>query len=557
MVGEQYARAVLRLLPTADDVDAIRRHPRQDLIAGLTVAMVALPLALAFGAASGLGARAGLATAVIAGIVAAVLGGSNLQVSGPTGAMTVVLVPIVQAYGPSAVLMVGLMAGVILVVMAFAGVGRYVRFLPVPVLEGFTAGIAVVIALQQVPAALGVVDARGERVWQSAFDGVRQFVHDPGLAAPATALAVATLMLAGSRWRPGIPFSIIGIVAATAVARTTDSGLVTLGTLPSGLPAPSLGFVDLGTVGALAVSAFVVAALAALESLLSATVADGMSVNEQHDPDRELFGQGVANIVVPIFGGIPATAAIARTAVNVRAGARSRLAAVTHSIVLLAVVLLLAPVVSDIPLAALAGVLFATCVRMVETGALRVLVTSSRSDALIVAVTFGVTVAIDLVTAVCIGVAVAVALALRTLARSAHLDVVPLETGDHGEEEAALLNERIVAYRLDGPLFFAAAHRMLLDLPDIARVRVVILRMSRVTTMDSTGARVLGDAVERLERRGITVMMSGIDPRHADVLAHLGISQHLVRDGLVLPDTPAAIARARAILDNPDREELA
>jgi SulP family sulfate permease len=539
------------LLPTASDLDAARRHPRQDLVAGLTVAMVALPLALAFGAASGLGAQAGLATAVVAGIVAAVLGGSNLQVSGPTGAMTVVLVPVVHRFGPSAVLMVGLMAGLILVVMAFARIGRYVRFLPLPVLEGFTAGIAVVIALQQVPAALGVVDAEGDHVWQVAADAIGRFVHDPGYAAPVTALTVAGVMLLGSRWRPGVPFSIIAIVGATAVARAVGTGLVPLGELPRGLPSPSLGFFDIGAVGTLAVSAFVVAALAALESLLSATVADGMSVNERHDPDRELFGQGVANIVAPVFGGIPATAAIARTAVNVRAGARSRLAAVTHSVVLLVVVLAFAPLVSDIPLAALAGVLFATCVRMVETGALGVLMTSSRSDALIVLVTFGVTVAVDLVTAVCIGVGVAVLLALRATARSAHLDLAPLEPGEHGEEEHALLAEQIVAYRLDGPLFFAAAHRMLLDLPDIARVRIVILRMSRVTTMDSTGAHVLGDAIDRLERRGIVVLMSGIDPRHAELLAHLGISPHLVRDGLVLPGTPEAIARARELLAAP------
>jgi SulP family sulfate permease len=168
-------------------------------------------------------------------------------------------------------------------------------------------------------------------------------------------------------------------------------------------------------------------------------------------------------------------------------------------------------------------------------------------------VTFGVTVAVDLVTAVCIGVGVAALLALRATARSAHLDLVPLEPGDHGDEEHELLAEHIVAYRLDGPLFFAAAHRMLLDLPDIARVRIVILRMSRVSTTDSTGAHVLGDAIDRLERRGIVVLMSGIDPRHAEVLARLGISQHLVRDGLVLPDTPGAITRARELLAAPPR----
>ena len=201
----------------------------------------------------------------------------------------------------------------------------------------------------------------------------------------------------------------------------------------------------------------------------------------RHDPDRELFGQGVANLVVPMFGGIPATAAIARTAVNVRAGAQSRLAAVSHSLILLGLVFFAAPLVSAIPLAALAGVLFATCVRMVEAGSLLALVRSTRSDALIVCLTFTVTVALDLVTAVGVGVAVAIVLALRTVAASARIDEVALGESDHSEEEHALLAEHVVAYRLDGPLFFAAAHRLLLELPDLVEVDVVILRMSRVT----------------------------------------------------------------------------
>ena len=281
---------------------------------------------------------------------------------------------------------------------------------------------------------------------------------------------------------------------------------------------------DLGAISTLATAALAIAALAALESLLCATVADAMTVNERHDPDRELFGQGLANIVVPMFGGIPATAAIARTAVNVRAGAGSRLAAVSHAVILLALVFVAAPLVSAIPLAALAGVLFATCVRMVEASSLIALVRSTRSDALIVCLTFAVTVALDLVTAVGVGVAVAVVLALRTVASSARIDEVTLGEGDHSEEEHALLAEHVVAYRIDGPLFFAAAHRLLLELPDLVEVEVVILRMSRVTTLDATGAHVLGDTITRLERRGIAVLLSGLAPEHEAVLTSLGIA---------------------------------
>ncbi|PWR16469.1 sodium-independent anion transporter [Micromonospora sicca] len=546
-VGGLLRSRLLGLLPGRADWAAARRSPRRDLLAGLTVAVVALPLALAFGVTSGLGAQAGLVTAVVAGAVAAVFGGSNLQVSGPTGAMTVVLVPVVQRFGPTGVLMVGAMAGLVLIALALARLGRYVRYLPTPVIEGFTAGIAVVIALQQVPAALGVTGAHGEKVWAVAADAVARFVVHPKPAALAVALAVAALMLLGARWRPRLPFSLLGVAAATVLAELAPVDLVRIGALPQGLPAPSLGFLDLDAVGMLLPSALAVAALAALESLLSATVADGMTVGQRHDPDRELFGQGLANLASPLFGGIPATAAIARTAVNVRGGAASKLAALTHAVALAAIVLAAAPLVGRIPLAALAGVLLATTVRMVEAGSLWALARATRGDAVVLVLTFAVTVIWDLVTAVAVGLAVAVVLALRAVARSARLEQVPLDAGEHRAEEHALLAEHIVAYRLDGPLFFAAAHTFLLELSEVADVRVVILRMSRVTTMDATGAHVLGDAIRRLRGRGITVLLSGITPGHDQVLSTLGIADELRREGLVFPDTPAAIRHARTV----------
>lgn len=555
-VARNATRRLRALLPTRGDLDAVRRNPRQDLIAGLTVAIVALPLALAFGVASGLGAQAGLATAVVAGILAAVFGGSNIQVSGPTGAMTVVLVPVVHQHGTTGVLMVGLLAGIVLVAMAFARLGRFVRYLPVPVIEGFTAGIAVVISLQQIPAALGVADATGDQVWAVAWDAVGRFAEHPHVAPVVVALGVATLMLVGARWHPRVPYSLIGIAVATVVAQVSGLSLVTLDQLPATLPAPSLGFVDLGAVSTLATAALAIAALAALESLLCATVADAMTVHERHDPDRELFGQGIANMVVPLFGGIPATAAIARTAVNVRAGAGSRLAAVSHAVILLAVVFAAAPLVSAIPLAALAGVLFATCVRMVEASALLALVRSTPSDGLIVILTFTVTVALDLVTAVGVGVGVAIILALRSVAGSARIDEIELDEDDHGDEERRLLAEHVVAYRIDGPLFFAAAHRLLLELPDLVEVDVVILRMSRVTTLDATGAHVLGDTITRLERRGIAVLLSGLAPEHEEVLTSLGVGAPLRAAGRILVDTPSAIAAARMLLSDPRGSSL-
>lgn len=539
------------LVPTREDLEGMKRQPGRDLLAGITVAIVALPLALAFGVTSGMGAEAGLVTAVIAGIVAAIFGGSNLQVSGPTGAMTVVLVPVVHQFGASGVLMVGFLAGLLLLGLAWAGLGKYVKFLPLPVIEGFTAGIAVVIALQQVPAALGVDPAEGERVWMIAGEAVGAFIANPDLAAPVAALLVAAAMLVGARRWPVVPFSIIGIAVITLASSLGLAGLgelKTIGSLPSGLPGPSASFLDFGAISALATAVIAVAALAALESLLSATVADAMSVGQRHDPDRELFGQGLANVAVPFFGGIPATAAIARTAVNVRAGAVSKLAAASHSVVLLGMMLVAATLVSRIPLAALAGVLLATTVRMVEVGSLRAMMRSTRGDAVVLLLTFGVTVVFDLVAAVVVGLGVAVVVALRSVARSARIERMPLDTSDHSREEHELLEQHIVAYRLDGPLFFAGAHQFLLELTEVTDARVVILRMARVSTLDATGATVLGDAIERLERRGIVVLISGITPEHDAVLETLGAAEHLKKNGRVFSDTPAAIGFARRIV---------
>ena len=517
------------MIPARADLARMRHAPGRNLLAGVTVAVVALPLALGFGISSGLGAQAGLVTAIVAGALAAFFGGSNLQVSGPTGAMTVVLVPIVAQHGPSGVLTVGLMAGLMLVLLALLRAGRYVRYIPASVVEGFTIGIAAVIALQQVPAALGVPVPEGDRVLVVAWQAVLDFAAHPEWTAVAIALGVVVVMLVGARWRPTVPFSLMAVVLATVLVE-----------------------VDLSQVGTLVAPAAAVAALAALESLLSATVADGMSVNQRHDPDRELFGQGVANIAAPLFGGVPATAAIARTAVNVRSGASSRLAAITHALVLAGIVYLAAPLVERIPLAALAGVLLATAVRMVEVGSVRAMVRATRSDGVVLVLTAVVTLTVDLVVAVLVGMLVAGALALASLARNASLDQEELARhlppGDHTEEERALLAKHIVAYRIDGPLFFAAAHRFLLELSEVADVRVVILRMARVSTIDATGAQVLGDAVDRLQARGITVMMSGLRPGQLRPLESLGTLPRLREAGCVFETTPEAIQAALTML---------
>ena len=532
-----------------------RHLSARDLTAGVLVALVALPLALGFGVSSGVGAAAGLVTAVVAGTVAAVFGGSRVQVSGPTGAMTVVLVPIVAEHGSGGVLVVGLLAGLVLLGLGAAGAGRFMRYVPVPVVEGFTVGIALVIGLQQVPTALGV-DVHAEKVLPLVGRAVRAWVADPHWTAPAVAFGVALGMVLVARVRSTVPAALLAVVAATAGNELLGWGAATIGSIPRGLPAPALPTVPFADLDSLLLPAVAVAALAALESLLSATVADAMTVGEQHDPDRELVGQGLANLAAPLFGGIPATAAIARTAVNVRSGAGSRLAAVTHALVLLGMVLALAPWVERIPLAALAGVLIATALHMVKVSSLAALLRATRGDAAALVATAAATVVFDLVTAVVVGLVVTGFFAVQQTARTARLDQVPLDDGDHVDEERRLLDEHIVAYRLDGPLFFAAAHDFLLELADVHRVRVVVLRMSRVTTVDATGARVLADMVDGLERRGVSVLLSGVRPEHERVLRELGVHDVLGHERHVFATTPEALAHARSHVARAEPQSL-
>ncbi|GAA4906866.1 SulP family inorganic anion transporter [Nonomuraea thailandensis] len=539
---------VRSVLPERAALAAMRHQPRSNLLAGLTVAIVALPLALGFGVSSGLGAASGLATAVVAGSLAALFGGSALQVSGTSGAMTVVLMPIMSDHGATGVLTVGLLAGALLVMLALARAGRYMSLVPAPVVAGFTVGMAGVIGLQQIPHALGVPAHDSDKVAVVAWHAVIDFLARPHWWAMSVTLIVAAALLVGASLRPNVPFSLLAVVVVTIVAELAELPLATIGHLPQGLPAPSLGFLDLDVLPSLIAPAIAVAALASMESLLSATVADNMTGRHRHDPDRELFGQGIANLVTPMFGGMPGTGAIVRTAVNVRSGATSRLAALAHALILGAIVYTAAGLVSKIPLAALAGVLLATSIRMVERDSVRAMWRSTRSDAAVLVLTAIATLTLDTVLAIILGLVVAGALALRAIARNVRFYQEPLRHDlqpQHTEDEHALLAEHIVTYRLDGPLFFAAAHRLLMDLSEVTGVSVVVLRMRLVSTIDASGAKVLSDTIERLEGRGVMVYVSGIPDGHHQPLEALGVIARLDQAGQVFATTDEAIAAAR------------
>ncbi|KZM34303.1 SulP family inorganic anion transporter [Oerskovia enterophila] len=553
-------RSVRDLLPSRADVDLRPRTLRADLLAGITVGVVALPLALAFGVSAGVGPGPGLVTAVVAGIVAAVLGGSRVQVSGPTGAMAVVLAPIVAQHGPAAVPLVAILAGVVVLLAGVTRLGRVVTFIPWPVVEGFTAGIAAIIFLQQVPAALGVTGAVGGNPLRVAIDSAVAASGDGPtvLWTLGTVALVAVVMLVLPRVAPALPASLVAVVLATVVAQLVGAPVARIGALPDSLPLPSVPHLDAGMLRSLIGPAVAVAALAAIESLLSARVAAAMPSPERsgrgtsgsaavpddathrYDPDRELVGQGLASIASGAFGGMPATGAIARTAVNVRAGARTRLAAVVHSVVILGVIYLATGPVSVIPLAALSGVLMVTAVRMVSVSTLRAVLTSTRADAVVLVVTAVVTVAVDLIEAVQIGLLVAAFFALRSVAKAAAVHREPLPgPARPGDEHIAL-------YRLDGAMFFGAADRIHAQIRDDQDALVVVLRLSHLRLVDATGAHALGELVADLERSGVTVLVKGIQPAHLPVLTRVGVLDELRHEKHLFADLPPAIEHARS-----------
>jgi SulP family sulfate permease len=528
------------LLPGAADYAQLPRTWKNDLMAGITVGIVALPLALAFGVSSGAGAASGLITAIIAGIVAAVFGGSNIQVSGPTGAMVVVLAPVIASHGFSSLAVVTLMAGLMVLVAGVLKLGRAVSFIPWPVIEGFTLGIAVIIFLQQVPAAFGTEPGPSTNAAVSAVQALGT-ASLAGMFWPLVlVLIVAAIMLGAPKIHPQLPGSIIGIIVATLVAQLAGLDVTRIGALPSALPAPSLPSIDLATVAALAGPAVTIAALAGIESLLSARVAASISDTGPYDADRELVGQGLASLASGFFGGMPATGAIARTAVNIRAGARTRASAVVHSLVLLAVVYLATGPVSQIPLAALSGVLMVTAFRMVSPSTLRSVLGSTRADTTVFIVTAIITVSFDLIQAVVIGIVVAAFFALRSLVNSSgvHREEIPGPAQDG--------DEQIAVFRLDGALFFGVADRVLERVNAIRNVQVVIIRMSQLQILDATGAKVIADLVTALERRGITVLIKGIQDRHLRLARRVGVLESLRHHKHLFGELDAAVQHARS-----------
>lgn len=531
---------------------------RADGVAGLTVAIVALPLAMALAVASGADPATGLLTAIVAGFLISALGGSRVQVGGPTGAFIPVIYAIIATHGYDGLVIATLMAGLILVVAGLLKVGTLMKYLPQPLVTGFTAGIAVIIVASQVKDLLGlqVEDVPAEflpklGVLWAHLDGFNGWAL--GLALGCIALIVGLRKLA-----PSAPGFLVAVVLASAAVALLGLPVDTIGSrfggVPSSLPLPSLPALDPARWIALLPAALTIAFLAGIESLLSAVVADGMT-GRRHRSNTELIGQGIANGASALFGGLPATGAIARTATNIRAGARTPVAGMLHAGFLLAFVLLASDLASFVPLPALAGLLLVVAWNMSEHGHFRhTLRSAPRGDKLVLLLTFGLTVFVDLTVAIEVGMVVAAFAFMHRMAGLVEVTSgVQLIEDDSNGESAADAAQReqlppgVEVYQIRGPLFFGAANRLdnLLD-QLFSRPNVFILRMRLVPLVDASGVHSLGTLAERCKRQGIVLVISGMQPQPMAVARRLGLAE---RPGELhfAADFPAALRLARSL----------
>ncbi len=495
---------------------------RADAVAGLTVAIVALPLAMALGIASGASPREGLVTAIVAGFLISALGGSRVQIGGPTGAFVVIVAGVIAAHGFAGLVLATIIAGVILIVAGYAGVGRLMRYVPMPVVTGFTAGIAVIIASSQIGDFLGLrtgpVPAEFVEKW-SAYAGAFGTVNWMALAVGAAALGLIIVLKGVSPKAPGY---LIAIVAATVAAAVLDLPVETVGdrfhSMATGVPAPVLPVFSIELLRQVLPSAFVIAFLAGIEALLSATVADGMT-GRRHRSGQELVGMGVANIASGFFAGLPATGAIARTATNIRAGGRTPLAGMFHALFLLVFTLAAGRLLAFVPMTALAAVLLMVAWGMSEADRFVALVRTDAGERALVILTFMLTVFVDLTVAIGVGVTLAALLFMMRMSETAGL--VPLDA----EEEPELrdsLPEGVEVFRVTGPLFFGVASEMLEGLRRAGeRPRAIVLRMEQVPYVDATGANALATFTRQAKGAGTDVWLVGLNSQPRDFLAKL------------------------------------
>ena len=517
-----------------------------DVMAGIIVGIVALPLAIAFGIASGVSPEKGIITAIVAGFLVSAFGGSRVQIGGPTGAFIVIVYGIIQQYGESGLMVATLMAGVFLILLGLFHLGTIIKYIPYPIVVGFTSGIALTIFTTQVKDFFGLTidNVPGDFI-EKWIVYVRHFHTIDPWSALVGVLSVAIIALT-PRLSKKIPGSLVAIVVMTLGVwlLKTYAGVDSVATIgdrfsiSADLPDASVPALTWDTVKALISPAITIAVLGAIESLLSATVADGVT-GDKHNSNQELIGQGIANLASPIFGGIPATGAIARTMTNINNGGRTPVAGIVHAVVLLLIFLFLMPLAQYIPMACLAGVLVVVSYNMSGWRTFKELLSNPKSDVGVLLVTFFLTVIFDLTVAIEVGLLMACLMFMKRMAESTQISVITDDLDPNKEsdielhEEHLVIPDRVEVYEINGPYFFGIANKFEEEMIRIGdRPKVRIIRMRKVPFVDSTGIHNLTNLCRMSQREGITIVLSGVNPRVHATLEKAGFYELLGKDNI-------------------------
>jgi sulfate permease, SulP family len=533
---------VPKLATTLKDYN--RQQFLADVTAGTIVGIVAIPLAIAFAIASGVTPQQGLYTAIVAGFIISALGGSRVQIGGPTGAFVVIVYGIVQKYGIDGLTVATVMAGVILVILGVARLGTAIKFIPHSVTIGFTAGIALIIASQQIDTALGLKTGPLPAQVFERLAAYWRYIDTVNPYAIAITAATLAILIIWPKISTKLPAPFVALIAMTAVARLLHLPVMTIGdrfgVIHAGLPAPTFPHVTFTIVRDLVAPAMTIAALGAIESLLSAVVSDGM-IGSRHRSSMELVAQGVANIITPLFGGIPATGAIARTATNVKAGGRTPIAGMTHAVVLLLITLFFGKLAGLIPLAVLAGILLLVAYRMSEWRVFVAELSGPRSDAAVLLTTFFLTLLVDLTMGIGVGMVLASFLFMRRMSEVTDIRHITDDLGEDSDEleEGDQISTRSVppgieVYEIDGPFFFGAAEKFKDVLAEVFRKpKVLIIRMRHVPAIDSTGLNVLRDLVRRTRHDRTLVLISELQNQPLVAMRRSGLLDEIGQDNVV------------------------
>ena len=534
-----------------------------DLMAGIIVGIVALPLAIAFGIASGVSPEKGIITAIIAGFIISMMGGSKVQIGGPTGAFIVIVYGIIQQYGEAGLIVATLMAGVLLILLGVFKLGAIIKFIPYPIIVGFTSGIAVTIFTTQIADIFGL-SFGGEKL-PGDFIGkwIMYFNHFDTINWWNTIISIASIIIIAMtpKFSKKIPGSLIAIIAITLLVYVLKTyvgvdSIDTIGdrfSIKAQLPGAEVPTLNWEAMKGLLPAAITIAVLGAIESLLSATVADGV-IGDKHDSNTELIAQGTANIITPLFGGIPATGAIARTMTNINNGGKSPVAGIIHAVVLFLILLFLMPLAQYIPMACLAGVLVVVSYNMSEWRTFRALLRNPKSDITVLLITFFLTVIFDLTIAIEVGLVIACLLFMRRVAETTEISVITDEINPNEEldiavnEESLIVPKGVEVYEINGPYFFGIANKFeeqMVQLGDRPKVRII--RMRKVPFIDSTGIHNLTNLCKMSKKERITIVLSGVNEKVHHVLEKSGFYELLGEEN-ICENINVAIDRANQII---------